>query len=78
MKILYISKKAGKPIDMVDYQDDCLFIGLKELFGEDVVDVNPRIHIYKDFPYDEARNQYGKGFTVTEKVATLAHKLPLV
>ena len=65
MKILYISKKAGKPIDMVDYQDDCLFIGLKELFGEDVVDVNPRIHIYKDFPYDEARNQYGKGFTVT-------------
>jgi hypothetical protein len=65
MKILYISKKAGKPIDMVDYQDDCLFIGLKELFGADVVDVNPRIHIYKDFPYEEARNQYGKGFTVT-------------
>lgn len=65
MKILYISKKAGKPIDMVDYQDDCLFIGLKELFGEDVVDVNPRIHIYKDFPYEEARRQYGMGFTVT-------------
>jgi hypothetical protein len=65
MKILYISKKAGQPIDMVDYQDDCLFIGLKELYGPDVVDVNKRIHVYKDFSYEEARKQYGMGFTVT-------------
>ena len=41
MKILYLTKG-----DHVDYQDDCLLIGLRELFGADVVDYNKRDHNY--------------------------------
>jgi hypothetical protein len=60
MKILYISKG-----DHVDYQDDCLFIGLKELFGDDVVDVNKRSHIYTSYDKEAAKKLYGMGMTVT-------------
>lgn len=60
MKILYLS--AG---NHMDYQDDCLSIGLKEVLGEDVVDVNKRSHIYKSFGESDARAMYGKGITVT-------------
>ena len=35
MKILYLTKG-----DHVDYQNDALLIGLKELFGADVLDLN--------------------------------------
>lgn len=63
MKILYIS--LG---DHSDYQDDCLSIGLKQLFGPDVVDVNKREHIYKSFPADKANRMYGKGMTLTRIV----------
>ena len=38
MNILYITKG-----DHVDYQNDCLLIGLKELFGDKVVDYNKQI-----------------------------------
>lgn len=60
MRILYIS--AGNHLD---YQDDCLSIGLKELFGASVVDVNKREHLYTTFPKEKAELMYGKGMTVT-------------
>jgi hypothetical protein len=60
MKILYVSKG-----DHVDYQDDCLFIGLKELFGDDVVDVNKRSHIYTSYDEEAAKKLYGMGMTAT-------------
>jgi hypothetical protein len=49
----------------MDYQDDCLSIGLKEVLGEDVVDVNKRSHIYKSFSESDAAAMYGRGMTVT-------------
>ena len=44
MKILYIATDQNNPPNepLVDYQNDCLLIGLKELFGEDVVDYKKR------------------------------------
>jgi len=60
LKILYISKG-----DHLDYQDDCLSIGLKELLGENIIDVNKRYHIYKSFPASDVCQLYGKGMTVT-------------
>ena len=67
MKILYIATNKNNPPNepLVDYQNDCLLIGLKELFGDDVVDYKRRDHLYTDFPVEEAKKQYGKGFTVT-------------
>jgi hypothetical protein len=61
MKILYLSKA-----DHIDYLDDCLFIGLRELFGSDVVDYNERLHCYEDFGTNIAQTMYGKGMTVTK------------
>lgn len=66
MKILYISKG-----DHVDYQDDCLSIGLKELFGADVVDVNKREHIYHTYDKNKALTLYGKGMSVTRVLPDL-------
>ena len=66
MKILYISKG-----DHVDYQDDCLCIGLKELFGTDVVDVNKREHIYDTYDKVKASTLYGKGMSVTRVLPDL-------
>lgn len=66
MKILYVSKG-----DHVDYQDDCLFIGLKELFGADIVDVNKREHLYTSYPEEAAKKLYGMGMTVTRQLPDL-------
>ena len=66
MKILYISKG-----DHVDYQDDCLCIGLKELFGADVVDINKRYHIYDSYDPVEASKLYGMGMSVTRVLPDL-------
>jgi hypothetical protein len=66
MKILYISKG-----DHVDYQDDCLSIGLKELFGSDVVDINKRDHIYNTYDSDKATKLYGMGMSVTRVLPEL-------
>jgi hypothetical protein len=66
MKILYIGTDVETPAHpLVDYQNDCLLIGLKELYGDDVVDVNRRKHLYTDYPEELVPNNYGKGFTVT-------------
>lgn len=61
MKILYLTKG-----DHVDYQDDCLFIGLRELFGADVVDFNKREHSYQAFDEQKAKNLYGMGMSVSK------------
>ena len=60
MKILYLTKG-----DHVDYQDDCLFIGLRELFGPSVVDFNKREHNYTSYDEQAAGKLYGMGMSVT-------------
>ena len=60
MKILYLTKG-----DHVDYQNDCLLIGLKELFGADVVDHNKQNHNYTSYSEEQAKGLYGMGMTVT-------------
>lgn len=60
MNILYITKG-----DHVDYLNDCLLIGLKELFGVKVVDFNKQLHNYKSYDPEAALKLYGKGFSVT-------------
>jgi len=60
MKILYLTRG-----DHVDYQDDCLFIGLRELFGANVVDYNKRSHNYVSYNEEDAKKLYGMGMTVT-------------
>lgn len=63
MKILYIT--SGNHID---YQDDCLLIGLKELFGSDVVDINKKEHIYTSYDSAKVSSLYGRGFTVSRVI----------
>jgi hypothetical protein len=58
--ILYIS--SG---DHLDYQDDCLFIGLREVLGEGLVDLNKRFHSYTSYDVEDAKKLYGRGMTVT-------------
>jgi hypothetical protein len=60
MKILYITRG-----DHVDYQNDCLLIGLKEVFGADVVDINKQNHNYISFPEEWTQYLYGKGFSLS-------------
>ena len=66
MKILYLTKG-----DHVDYQDDCLFIGLRELFGSDVVDYNKREHNYVSYDEEAAKKLYGMGMSVTRVLPEL-------
>jgi hypothetical protein len=53
MKILYITnhvdiaRASGGFIN--DYQNDLVFYGLRELFGDDVVDSTQIIHLYKEY-----------------------------
>jgi len=53
MKILYITnyidiaKASGGFIN--DYQNDLIFYGLRELFGDDVVDSTPIVSLYKEY-----------------------------
>jgi hypothetical protein len=60
MNILYITRG-----DHVDYQNDCLLIGLKELFGPNVIDINKQHHNYTTFPAEYTQYLYGKGFSLS-------------
>lgn len=60
MKILYLT--IG---DHVDYQNDCLLIGLKELYGAEVVDYNKQSHNYVTYDAESATKLYGMGMSVT-------------
>jgi hypothetical protein len=66
MKILYLTKG-----DHVDYQNDCLLIGLKELFGSDVVDYNKQSHNYVTYDEQAATKLYGMGMSVTRVLPDL-------
>jgi hypothetical protein len=66
MKILYLTKG-----DHVDYQNDCLLIGLKEMFGTDVVDYNKQHHNYISFDEQKAKKMYGMGMSVTRVLPDL-------
>ena len=66
MKILYLTKG-----DHVDYQNDCTLIGLKELFGSDVVDYNKQHHNYDTYDVQEAKKLYGMGMSVTRVLPDL-------
>lgn len=60
MKVLYIS-----PADDVDYLDDGAFIGLREMFGDDLVDCNKRYHSYDTCDSDYLKTLWGQGMTVS-------------
>jgi hypothetical protein len=66
MKILFLSPATG-----MDYQCDTTLIGLKTLFGVDVVDINKVDHIYNTFPEHLLPSQYGRGFTICRTVEDL-------
>jgi len=63
MNILFLSQ--GKS---VDYLSDCLLIGLKELYGSSVVDINKCHYLYDSCDLKTAANNWGKGFTVTRTI----------
>ena len=63
IKILYLTKG-----DHVDYQNDCVLIGLKEILGENVIDINKQQHIYNEFDENQALKMYGKGMSVTRAI----------
>jgi hypothetical protein len=66
MKILYLTKG-----DHVDYQNDCVLIGLKELFEYDVIDLNKQLHNYTSYDAEKAKTLYGRGMTVTRVLPDL-------
>jgi hypothetical protein len=66
MKILYLTKG-----DHVDYQNDAVLIGLKELYGADIIDFNKQAHNYDTYPQDKASKLYGMGMTVTRVLPDL-------
>lgn len=59
MKILFIS-----PGTVPDYQCDCLFHGLRSLFGNGIIDIQPMQYIYKSLSEEEKSQLYGKGFSL--------------
>ena len=72
MKILYISgnQRSEQFPWLTDYQDDCLLLGLKELFGDEVVDCNKRFHLYSDYSDDQLATEYGRGFTICRNITS--------
>ena len=66
MNILYITKG-----DHVDYQNDCLLIGLKELFGSRVVDYIKQSHNYETHNPNDIKRFWGQGMTVTRVLPDL-------
>lgn len=69
MKILYICENLKRYYPfLIEYQGDSLLLGLKELFGDDVVDVNRKHNLYWDYPESEIPTEYGRGFTYTRNL----------
>jgi hypothetical protein len=67
MKILYITnhidiaRASGGFIN--DYQNDLVFYGLRELFGDDVVDSTPIVSLYKEYEYQIPSQHLWGGMT---------------
>ena len=70
MKILYVSpnERSEQFPWLIDYQNDTLLYGLKELFGDDVVDCNKKYNLYSDYSDEEVASEYGRGFTFTRLI----------
>lgn len=66
MKILHIANG-----DYMDYQNDCVLIGFKELYGSDVVDMNKHQHIYTTYCAASCKNLYGMGMSISRAVPDL-------
>ena len=67
MKILYIHSNSDNNQFYNDYMSDLLLHGLRELYGNDVIDYPGCWYLYKDEikkrEYKEERF-WGKGFTI--------------
>jgi hypothetical protein len=57
-KILFIAP------DHEDYLADSLFLGLRQVLGDRVIDAPRRDPLYSDYPADLRRRRYGQGFTL--------------
>ena len=68
MNILYVCKKDENGFIYIDYLDECVLIGLKELFGSQVVDVNKKLSLYTDYPDEMKYRLYGRGYTLTQNI----------
>jgi len=72
MKILYISGNQRSPQYpwKTDNQDDSILLGLKEIYGDDIVDCNKRFHLYSDYSDEQLLSEYGRGFTVCRNITS--------
>jgi len=68
MNILYVCRKDENGFIYIDYLDECVLIGLKELFGSQVVDVNKKLSLYTDYPDEMKYRLYGRGYTLTQNI----------
>lgn len=68
MNILYVCRKDENGFIHIDYLDECVLIGLKELFGSQVVDVNKKLSLYTDYPDEMKYRLYGRGYTLTQNI----------
>ncbi len=66
MNILYLTLSSNNvhPIQLADYMSDLLWHGLRELYGETVVEIPEKLHMYK--PYPEKDRLWGRGFSYSE------------
>jgi hypothetical protein len=68
MNILYVSRKDENGFIHIDYLDECLLTGLKELYGNQVVDINKKLSLYTDYPDELKHRVYGRGYTITQNI----------
>lgn len=70
MKILYINR-CFKVHEDIDHQSDCLFIGLRELFGDSIIDYTKKSHLYTTYDEQKASELYGHGFSLSRVLPEL-------
>lgn len=63
MKVLYI----GTPTNS-DFMSDCIFHGLRNILGTDVIDATKIDYMYESFPTENLKNFHGSGFTLSRKL----------
>ena len=59
MKILYIAPSSD------DFLSNSVFHGLRSLFGEDVIDVEPQLLLYKSASPESVKRMHGRGHTLS-------------
>ena len=75
MNILYVSRKDENGFIHIDYLDECLLTGLKELYGNQVVDINKKLSLYTDYPDELKHRVYGRGYTITQNIMRKCEQL---